>query len=849
MTGVALLALLASCGGGGGDGDAPRTPNGGPSGITGNVAVAPGGAALPARNYLPLETGARWIYQEGSAVTTVRVTGQQVVDGQAAFVVQETAGPNTSSFQSLYRPSATGVFEMATASNDPLTQGIGNRELLRYPVRIGESYVQIDKTLSDIDFDADGRSDPISILSMVTVVGLESITTAAGTFADSLHLRTTIIEIVTFSGSAGRRVRFDATGDEWFAPDIGQARRTATVVSEGVTDTSQRDLVGYAVGARKSDMTAPAIQSTTPAGMAIQGPNVVVSAVFSEAMDAQTLSATTFSVVDSGGLAVTGSVQLTGNTARFVPTVPWGNGRYTARVSTGAQDLYANPVSSAATWDFEVDATAPHVVSVVPSQAAQGVGVMDPIVLRFSEPLTASHANTYNFALSAPSQGLPAYVTVSMAGDTVTITPRAPLLRGQDYQLVINRSVADVNGNPLGSEFTLTFRTDPGRFAPPVKVTPNLTPLAMAIGDVNSDGINDLVFTTSTAINTVDPFSLFVQLGRADGSLASPERVATPLGCWPEALVIGDVNGDGRNDVVVGGNGCGAQVFHQTPGGGLTAGEYLNRAGTGRLRLADLNGDGRLDLLSAAGDVWRQDAAGLLVAHPTAGLAGLDARDIEVGDVNGDGRPDVVALVYTGVPGRQIAVRLQQANGSFDTRTYLANGSGLGGNAIAIGDLNGDGRKDLVVTTGGNTPTTIGVYYQSGDGTLGPVTPFASYDIPYAVRVADIDNDGRDDVVVSHDGWSQVGLYRQQADGTLAAEALFGVSSTTVINGMAVGDLNRDGLADIAIVGELLLQRPTSAAPASGRARSAVALRALGASLRASGAKTRPAAAAANAVH
>ena len=160
---------------------------------------------------------------------------------------------------------------------------------------------------------------------------------------------------------------------------------------------------------------------------------------------------------------------------------------------------------------------------------------------------------------------------------------------------------------------------------------------------------------------------------------------------------------------------------------------------------------------------------------------------------------------------------LQQPDGSFAAPTYLAADPTWGATGVAIGDVNGDGRNDVVLAGGGNTPTSIYVYYQTASGTLGPAVPVSTYDIPTAVRIADINGDGRGDVVVSHTGWSAVGIYLQQADGTLAPEVLFDAPYGNYNpQSMAVGDVNHDGMPDIVIDGEVLIQKPPSGYAAAG---------------------------------
>lgn len=798
-----LLAtlLLSACGGGGGD-TAPEVPD--------------------SADYFPLAVGNRWLYggDSGAVLLTLRVNGTTTIDGRSAYTLQSQAMTTGESWESIYAKSATELWQYPSGDDDELTQAVGAMPLMRLDVPAGSSFVQVDRTLDDqFDFDGDGRADRYSIHSEVTVVGHESVDTPVGSFAQALHQRTVTTQTVVYSADrSSATLRMDA--DDWYAPGVGLVRSSGTLRFGADVQSFYQVLRGYRVGSRASETVAPTIQSVTPAsGDTVGAGGTTVSAIFSEAMDLASLTAGGLAVADAQGRAVAGHVVLNDNTATFVPDSPWASGTYTAQVTTTATDLVGNPVASARAWTVTIDATAPTLVSSTPAAGATNASPDAPVVLQFSEPLDPASVNPSSVYLTDGSN----YVAVSLetTGSMVTLTPVLALQGGRHYWVHITTGVTDTQGNPLPSWTTIEFDTDQGGFAYPVIVAEEHPAQAVAIGDVNGDGINDLVMTSQIdRINHVDS-ALFLLAGRLDGTLAPAVQVgpAPIVGGYATSVAIGDVNGDGRTDVVVAGDYAGVQVMLQAPDGSLSTGASFNQAGFGHIRIADIDGDGRSDVVGTSGGVDRfsvlhQEADGQLALGAGVALGGGGASDLEVADVNGDGRADLLA-----VTSQDLVVATQNVDGSFASPVRLPADPIWGAWSLAAGDFNGDGRTDVAVSTGGNSPTSIGVYYQGSDGVLGAMQPVATYDIPFAIRAADIDGDGRADLVVSHRGWHAVGVYLQSPDGTLKPERLFrGPYGNLNTHSLAVGDLNRDGRADILIENSLLIQQGMSPARAQRQA-------------------------------
>ena len=338
-------------------------------------------------------------------------------------------------------------------------------------------------------------------------------------------------------------------------------------------------------------------------------------------------------------------------------------------------------------------------------------------------------------------------------------------------------------------------------------------PEAVAIGDVTGDGLADVVVTTGYD-NTALDFHLFVFAGLADGTLASPVTYPT-AGSYPdrpETVDIGDVNGDGRPDVVVGLSGLGIQLFAQAADGTLATPVFVPSADSHKIAIGVFDKSGRPQV---AGIGWGTDTvtifsdtgAGLTVAATYPVLHdGYD--DLEVADVTGDGRTDIVVMSGQGfAPNVSVLPALE--NGTFGPAAEYevdAEGHELT-SGIDIGEVTGDGRPDVVATYGGNRPNArLGILAQSAAGTLeAPAIPYGSYDLPGAVEVADVDLDGWAEAVVVHEGWLRIGVYRGQVGGLFVGEDLYPVPYSNGGNphGLAVGDVTADGWPDIVVADDL----------------------------------------------
>jgi hypothetical protein len=264
--------------------------------------------------------------------------------------------------------------------------------------------------------------------------------------------------------------------------------------------------------------TLPTVISTSPANGATAVPiNQALTAAFSEAMNAATLNATTFTLKTAGGVAVTGVVTYTaaGSVATFTPaTALTASTVYTATITTGATDLAGNALAANYVWTFTTaaapDTTRPTVISTVPVNLATGVPLNQVVSATFSKAMNASTLNTATFTLTGPGvTAVAGQVAYASVGNTATFTPAANLTANTLYTATITTGATDLAGNTLAVNYVWTFTTGAALDTTkpvllstiPVSAATNVA-LNSAVSATFSEAMNPLSITTATFLLT-----------------------------------------------------------------------------------------------------------------------------------------------------------------------------------------------------------------------------------------------------------------------------------------------------------------------------------------------------------
>ncbi|MCA1539953.1 VCBS repeat-containing protein [Bradyrhizobium sp. NBAIM32] len=458
--------------------------------------------------------------------------------------------------------------------------------------------------------------------------------------------------------------------------------------------------------------------------------------------------------------------------------------RVTVQVSDGSGATNTQAVAVTVT---DVDDIAPTVMSVTRSDDTPTNAQTVHYTVTFSEAVTGVDASQFSLTTTGALIGAGiASVTPVTGGDGAQYVVIVDTGSGDGTVAlgVTGAEVRDLAGNPLAG----------GAF----QVISSISGIAghVASGDLSGDGKQDLVSESSSG-------EISVMLGNGDGTFQEPVNYAA--GHDLNSVSIADVDNDGLLDLAIsnaGANGAIALLLGNGDGTFQSAiSSPTNRAHSSDSALADLNGDGRLDVLVA--NTGENGGVSVLLGNgdgsfslSTVLASNADPLGVAAADLNGDG---IVDVAFSNVPGAfGIQIYLGTGDGTFTAAPNVPAATHTA--SVALEDLDHDTDTDLVFSS---YDGTVSVALGNGDGSF--QAPF-SYTLgiasdgvaPGTVTLANVNGDTALDLVYANPLLASVSVLLGNGDGTFQSQQLFATGGTQP-GWTAVDDFTGDGRLDIAV--------------------------------------------------
>ena len=367
--------------------------------------------------------------------------------------------------------------------------------------------------------------------------------------------------------------------------------------------------------------------------------------------------------------------------------------------------------------------------------------------------------------------------------------------------------------NPFGTGIPAGF------YAPKVDFATGNSPRNVAAGDLDGDGKPDLVTSNGNSDNISVLHNTSTPGAISASSFAA--KVDFASGTFTAYIAIGDVDGDGKPDIVVVNNNN-LSVLRNTsiPGTiGFAAKVDFDLVFVGPVFVAigDVDGDGKPDLVSANSGtasvaVLRNTSTpgSISFAAKVTFTTGVTPFSVAIGDVDGDGKPDLAVTNAAAGTNTVSVLRNTSTPGSISFVAKVDFTTGAIPRSVAIGDVDGDGKPDLVVANSATAPasTTISVLRNTSTAGTIDLTSFAAKvdftagTAPRYVAIGDADGDGKPDVVVANINSNNISVLRNTSTpGTIDVSSFAAKVDFATANGpiaVAIVDVEGDGIPEVA---------------------------------------------------
>lgn len=361
--------------------------------------------------------------------------------------------------------------------------------------------------------------------------------------------------------------------------------------------------------------------------------------------------------------------------------------------------------------------------------------------------------------------------------------------------------------SPSGVAVPSLPSTIPGRglywTSPPDYLTDPAAAVAqsIAVGDVSGDGRDDLVFLSWRPATILQDGrnEIYVAVQGENGRLNPAVKVGESNHLHAVQLLVADLDDDGVDDIITTITN-GVMALHSNADGTFRT-STASVVDPYDLVATDVDRDGSLDILvdssNTSATVVHGDGLGGFLRTSTLPLPSSAVRT--TGDMNGDGLDDLILATIYSRPLQEFHVYPALVSGGYGPpdvlyRPLSANHAG----SLAAGDFNGDGRHDLIIDEAKDYGS-IDIYLQDANGKLGPRPSIARSRGAGSLVATDLNRDGRMDFALAHSGWGDVSYYLQTTTGFSPEKIIAAYQYMGRLNYFAAGDLNHDGCGDLVV--------------------------------------------------